>query len=222
MKDKFLLLGSEGSMGKRYSAILNFLNIKFTPYDIRTNPKVPSFKKFTHIMICTPTDTHFSILEKLIPLNKIILCEKPISKSITELLAIRDLLLKSESKLTMMMQYQKMIPLETRENYNIKSHSHYDYYKTGNDSLAWDCLQIIALARDGIHLGNTSPIWTCIINGKKLELSDMDLAYVRFLESWIKGNEKQNISDIIEHHRKVKRLINDRNSKGPDCNTSKV
>ena len=193
-----LLIGSKGSMGLRYSAIFNYLNIKFIGVDRETSlEKIAELSmNCDKILIATPTDTHFEILKYLIPLDKNILCEKPISKNIKEIETIIKLVNESKSKLNMVFQYGELV-------HNSEGESIYDYYRSGNDGLNWDCLQIIALSNYFTTIRNKSPIWTCKINGLSLSIADMDRAYITFIKSWINGNLNQNLLWILECHKKV-------------------
>jgi len=63
-----------------------------------------NFEKYDCISICSPTSTHFSFLEKALLSNvKVIICEKPVSYSISEL--DRLLLLKEKSKSNIIINY---------------------------------------------------------------------------------------------------------------------
>jgi hypothetical protein len=57
-----------------------------------------NFEDFDCISICSPTDSHYSFLEKALKANvKVILCEKPVSYSIKEIENLIDLQKKSKS-----------------------------------------------------------------------------------------------------------------------------
>lgn len=215
---KILILGSEGSMGTRYRACLTHLGYSYDTFDVRVNGSFhPPFDKYTHVAICTPTHTHFELLKELIPMNKEILCEKPITKNIEELILIKNLIEKHKSRVIMMLQYSMLV------EESLKHGSHYNYYKTGNDGLYWDCLQILHLSNDVPKIKNTSPIWSCAINGKELRIGKMDYAYVVFLQKWIVGTIKQDFDKIIKSHLLAKELQDehDRNSKSCNRNSSK-
>jgi predicted dehydrogenase len=58
-----------------------------------------SFEKFDCISICTPTSTHFELLSRAINNNiKVIICEKPISNNIAEIVGLENLYHKNNSK----------------------------------------------------------------------------------------------------------------------------
>ena len=195
------LVGSEGSMGKRYRAILNKLNVEFRPFDKETslNDLVSTCKYSNGIILCTPTPTHFTFLNALIPLGKPILCEKPISKDPEEVIECFRLAGEENCSLTMMLQYQEIL---TPGEYS--GDSSYNYFRTGNDGLVWDCMQTIALAKGKVSVKNDSPIWECQINGEKLDFRQMDSAYLIAVRKWLYGMSLQKPIEIIEMHQKTK------------------
>lgn len=192
-----LILGSEGSMGKRYQAILNHLDVEHSCADKNTK-KSELFqltKSAEKMIIATPTETHFDFLCEYAHLGIPILCEKPLSKNLFQLETIRSLVKDEGLNLTMTLQYKY---LDT----GVDGPSYYNYFRHGSDGLLWDCLQVIGLARDSVTISEKSPVWKCALNGKKLNLSDMDRAYVDFVKQWLlfPGDD---IDRIIEMHLKV-------------------
>jgi hypothetical protein len=103
---------------------------------------------------------------------------------------------------TMTMQYHELV-----KSYETGKVSKYDYFRSGPDGLVWDCLQIIGLSRGPIELSDISPIWSCDINGQKLNLSDMDRAYVRFMSKWIYGSLDQTMDEVRFMHEKVHQYL---------------
>jgi hypothetical protein len=195
---KVLIVGSEGSMGKRYQAILKSLEVPFLTADVHHSVEqiINLVKECSAIIIATPTNTHLHYLRLFSSLGKPILCEKPLSKDVSELLEIQNIVREKDVNLTMVMQYKMLIdPDGTGPSY-------YDYFRHGNDGLAWDCIQILSLAKGKVSLKEDSPIWHCMINGKKLNLSDMDKAYIDFIRFWLK-KPGDKIGDLIEHHLRV-------------------
>lgn len=194
-----LIIGSNGSMGLRYQAILKYLDKKFSCVDIQTTPE-----KFLQLagschcaIIASPTPSHFKYLEIFSTLKVPVLCEKPLSKNLGELTQIKeDFVSERGLNLTMMMQY-KIFDSEAYQGV-----TSYDYFRHGNDGLAWDCLQPIGLARWTVELKEESPIWKCSLNGRKLSLGDMDLAYVKFVSNWL-SKPGDDIGRLYEIHQKV-------------------
>lgn len=190
-----LIIGANGNMGKRYQAICNYLKIPWQGFDIKS--ATPNIIEFSYldtwiqtyqnnqgplkILICTPTDTHYKIIKQVAKYRLPILCEKPITKSMDEL---RELLAMN-IKLDMILQYRHLI------SNDYSSYSYYDYFKTGNDGLYWDCLQPIYFSKGKVSIQNKSPIWDCCINGVDLKISNMDEAYVKEIRNWY---------DISCHH----------------------
>lgn len=187
-----LLVGSEGSMGRRYQAILKFVKEDFDCLDVN-KPKVKDFKYYNRFIIASPTSTHFSWINELSETGKPILCEKPLSKNLDE---VRQMLF-GLSPVSMMMQYKYLVEPSSM------GPSWYSYFRHGNDGLVWDLFQIIALAQGSVAIAEDSPIWDCGINGKKLNFSDMDAAYVKAVVSFLSG---QYIEPhlIMKWHQKVK------------------
>lgn len=198
---RVLLVGSEGSMGKRYQAIFKWLGIETMNVDKDT----PSGRIFDWtpmadgIVICTPTDSHKHVLDILTQLKSEIpvLCEKPLATSKEDLDFIRSEIVKERKvNLTMVMQYGCL------QSPGSWGDSWYDYFRHGNDGLYWDCLQIIGLAKGKVTLAQESPVWSCGLNGQKLNLSDMDVAYISFVKQWM-AQPGDDISRLLDIHTKV-------------------
>jgi hypothetical protein len=192
-------------MGRRYSAILKHLGVAFVGID--KDDTTPDFD-FDGVILCTPTENHIDDIlhfaEKKIP----ILCEKPISTDLERVLALCNHAREKNIQLRMVNQYEFL--LNEKEECAVL----YNYYNHGKDGLAWDCINIIGLAKpncgawecDGIQLRETSPIWTTIINGQILSLADMDKAYIAMLKHWLSGYTV-NINYIEKAHRRVAEYI---------------
>ena len=185
-------------MGRRYQAILKSLGHEFYTSDIETHEDaVIGYAHMSDgIIIASPTETHHYFIHLLAPLSIPILCEKPICKSEDALTDIIEICEANKTRLTMMMQYYTLTVQGDAGS------SSYDYFRTGPDGLPWDCFQIIALSHGEVKINNQSPVWTCSINGRKLNLGDMDKAYVNFVRSWVNGYA-QTSKELIEMHRKV-------------------
>ena len=195
------LIGSEGSMGKRYQAILRHLQFPFLVYDtcfMSLDNILAQAKRCDRIIIATPTDTHVRYLRELLPSGKPILCEKPITKNLDEIEALHEWCNENGYTYNMVMQYK-----EYGLNLSSGRLSEYNYFRHGNDGLVWDCMQIIALARGPIILGEDSPEWRCVLNGRKLSIEFMDKAYVYMIAKWMRGGLDQPMAEILEIHRKV-------------------
>ncbi len=128
-------------------------------------------------------------------LKKPILCEKPICKDPDELLALMAECRRAGTRLQMVSQYDHLVGTGTGPSY-------WNYFKSGNDGLAWDCIQIIGLAKERPVLDNTSPIWSCMINGLKIYIEQMDKAYILMIREWLL-RPRDDIERIITSHLKV-------------------
>lgn len=197
-----LIIGANGNMGSRYKAIFNMLGIPHLGVDIGTSIEeadhlIDSAERY---LIATPTRTHTDWIRRLSTQRKPILCEKPICTKLDELDDILIDMHNHRVPFRMMYQYSMLGIPET------SAASAYDYFKHGNDGLYWDCLQIIALAKGSVTLAEKSPIWRCQINGKELNIGDMDWAYVNYLKLW---NDKpdQDWLEVFDAHAKVEELI---------------
>lgn len=195
---QILIIGANGSMGRRYQAILRYFKKPFVCVDAdSTLERITKLAALCEgIIIATPTDTHFNYLVNLQSLDKNILCEKPLTKNRDELEYIKSGL--SGTKLKMVMQYKT---LDT----GLEGPSSYNYYNTGKDGLYWDCIQIIGLARGDVKIKGDSPTWQCTLNGQELNLSQMDLAYVEMLKDWF-ANPKDDMSRLFDMHQKVREM----------------
>lgn len=198
----YLIIGANGSMGQRYQAILKHLGKTVVCADVETPlEKVLNAADWADgVILATPTETHYDYLRWLAPqIDPPILCEKPVTKSMDELHLLFDLLIDQRTNFTMMLQYQML------DSDKVGS-SNYNYFRTGKDGLIWDCFQVIALARGPVHVDNTSPIWTCRLNGKALSLSDMDKAYVDFVAQWIE-RPGHDLAWLMDMHQKVNNYL---------------
>jgi len=131
-------------------------------------------------------------------MGKPILCEKPICKDLS---VLRDLMAEcrdAKTRIQMVSQYDYLVDNESWGD------SHWDYFKSGNDGLAWDCIQIISHAETRPVLKNTSPVWSCSVNGRKLQIEEMDYAYIWMIRDWL-SSPRDDIERIVKSHEAVVR-----------------
>lgn len=204
---KILIMGSEGSMGTRYKRILEYLGVRFSCYDTKLGIPLDEVAfGCDRVIIATPTHLHAQhIIEALNVLpSKPILCEKPIDKDLTVLKTVLEKCREANTDLRMVMQYKKVY-----KDDGLIGPSHYDYFKHGNDSLIWDCIQIIGLARGTVTLRESSPVWSCAINGQMLKIQNMDFAYVEYINDWLKMPSLcVGPQEILAIHEKVLKVAN--------------
>lgn len=191
-------------MGKRYQAILKYLDQEHLCWDIKHDEhtwEIPSDRKFLdkadNFIIASPTPTHLAWVRQLDSLGKPILCEKPLSTNLEEVREILD----CKSPLSMMAQYQHLV----KSIYPDGDESTYNYFRHGNDGLKWDCFQIIAMADGPVSLGDTSPIWECKINGHEVVPSSMDRAYVIAVGYFLEGHYLDRAT-LLNWHKKVEQF----------------
>ena len=187
-------------MGRRYQAILNHLGERFVCFD--KEHSVGEIQKAVdtcdRIIIASPTDTHAYYLSCFLMSRKPILCEKPITKDISELEALISFCKDNDVSFTMMMQYQELL-----NEGSVGETTVYDYFRTGPDGFPWDAFQPVALAQDAVIIDNKSPIWCCVINGQYLSFSSMDRAYVSFVRDWLCGRVTTDLDTYLKWHKKV-------------------
>lgn len=197
-----LILGGKGNMGQRYQAVLKHLGVRFAVADVETSPADMKTlaAQSEGIIIATPTDTHTAYILSLAPLKKPILCEKPICKDPVELRSVLHEVKTQGCPFSMVYQYGMLLTTSGQRGLTF-----YDYFKHGSDGLAWDCIQVIGLARGDIKLEEESPIWRCAVNGERLHLGQMDKAYIEFIRRWMR-EPKQDLGALVAVHEKAAHL----------------
>ena len=196
-----MIIGGLGNMGRRYKCILEqVMKIDVVTYDV-DHGSLKDLADCSGVIIASPTHTHLSWIRRLGSHNKPILCEKPLTTNIGHLEAFENENRTLASQITMVNQYAYLV-----ENHNHGA-TYYDYFKTGNDGLHWDCLNVIGMAdKRPEYIDNKSPFWNCMIRGKKLSIEKMDFAYVSMIRDWIK-EPKPNYAYAREAHYKVAKFM---------------
>jgi hypothetical protein len=194
MLKKPLIVGSKGNMGRRYAAILRHLEVPFVGVDVGDSI---TGLDFDSVIIATPTPDHVHSI-RAFGSGFPILCEKPISTDLDKALKLCDWADARQIPLRMVNQYEYLPVDETQ----VSSLTSYNYFRHGNDGLAWDCISLIALAEGRVILANESPVWQAQLNGHALSIADMDMAYVGMIRDWLRGHTRD--TDYIrEAHKKV-------------------
>jgi len=189
-----VILGGNGSMGRRYQAVLKYLKVPYLAVDIGSWGNMDEVVENTsRVIIATPTERHIDHIRFFNRPHHNIFCEKPIS---TEPGKVEQIVSELKCNLSMSLQYSVLTAAGS------VGPSLYDYYNHGKDGLLWDCFQIIALATGEVSIKETSPIWRCTLNGLQLSLSDMDLAYIESIRRWL-SYPGQNLDEIVNMHWKV-------------------
>ncbi len=148
------------------------------------------------VIVATPTDSHIGWLDKLVRLGIPVLCEKPICKDLGKLEETLALYDSENVPLNMVNQYWEL-PMVSGVG-----HTEYNYWNHGKDGMAWDCIQLVGLAKSTLTLRDDSPMWRCHINGSQIDLREMDVAYIRMIQNWMK-HPGQVLADIMSLHEKT-------------------
>lgn len=203
------IIGAAGNMGKRYSAICDSEDIPYISVDREDSLPRPA-DGISHYIIATPTSTHGKVLIDLTNLNPgylKVLVEKPfaIMDNLKTGLAPIEHARSHGHTVYMVNQYAYYSHGLTEE---AEGPTHYDYYNSGKDGAAWDCIQLIHLAKSNVeYLQNENPIWDCMINGMKLNRELIDLCYVKMIKDFATDGTTYGRlwgwKDIKAAHRKV-------------------
>ena len=202
-----VLVGAAGSMGRRYQAILKHFGARAVLFDPAMQNPYPfldtvgsAVRASDGVIIASPTATHAAYCISLADAGVPILCEKPVSTDLDEVEAVLD---RVSGPFRMMAQYTLLNPFDDGETF-------YDFYHSGSDGLAWDCIQLLGLARGFVTLRDESPIWRCTLNGRILSLDDVGWAYVEYVKQWLDEPEPHNSRAsrdwILRAHRIAARL----------------
>jgi len=200
-KPPIIVIGYLGNMGKRYTTILDKLNYPWigienmgAHYDRQMGEFISGLHAIAYhsVIIATPTYTHMDIIKRYRTLNLPVLCEKPISKSADDI----DYLVNNNINITMINQYKNLS--------GKGGATYYNFYNSGGDGIEWDCINIVGLAgQERAYISNESLTWDCCINGKKLELNDVNQAYVDMIKDWIES-PGSDLEYIKEAHKRVR------------------
>lgn len=196
---KIFIFGNKGNMGRRYASILKYLG--YAAYGIDKNETYSSknIKDYDGYIIATDTASHLSILDFFIDCNKPVLCEKPIVTG--DMIKLQHFIKQAEAskmQLSMVSQYDFLEDPTSGDG-----DTSYDFYRSGNDGIAWDCINLIWHARGKIILKNESPIWECQINGMNIDPRDIDYSYLEMIRWWLIHDYEPQYERIIKSHQKV-------------------
>lgn len=187
-------------MGKRYAAILNYLGVPVCGHDMADTDK-SAMAGASGFIVATPTQNHLADVKSLFQFGKPILAEKPLSTDFGKLVTFEDNHREDLALLQMVCQYEFM-------QKQFRGSTFYDYFKTGADGLAWDCINIIGLARGNVSLDNKSPYWNVKLNGSLLNLGLVDHAYIDMIKAWLK-EPKSNWAYARKAHEKTVQYMMD-------------
>lgn len=195
------VVGANGGMGRRYSAILKFLGIDTAPIEVGCNDAAihSAMKRSIGVIIATPTNTHADMIRQYLKFKMPIFCEKPITKDLADLKNLLAEIKSSGAPFRMVYQYS----LLAKPGHIGKSF--YNYFRHGTDGLYWDCIQVIGLANSKVTISEDSPVWRCAVNGQSLNIRDMDAAYIGDVQRWLKQPDFS-LSQLFDIHQKTAEL----------------
>lgn len=176
---KILLIGSEGSIGKRYKAILTYFGRTVLEFD-ENSPKEILDEPCDGIIIASPTITHFEYMLKLKYKDVPILCEKPMCATIQEAETI------DHEMYTQVFVVDNWVHMIGNDKFN--NCLEYNNYHTGNEKLSWNLAQPILLTRNGsLKLNLDAPFFSVFdfISSNGYAANHVDLSYVRMLHKWL-------------------------------------
>lgn len=169
-------------MGKRYTAIVKWLGHDVVGFDQGDPWKNAIDQKPDRTIIASPTIKHYDHCMSCISADIPFLCEKPISKDIDEVVAIRDRCIETgvDGRMVCNWAFLSKVPLQPG-TCNIS----YSHYNTGNDGLFWDMIQPIYLARfkDGkyqISISTESPTFNCHIFNSQFSIISQNPNSIEF------------------------------------------
>jgi len=181
-----LIIGNLGSIGRRYSAILDHLGVEWSGFDPISGDTelATSLKNARGAIIASPTELHetqaLQCTRRYVPF----LCEKPIS---TDLEIARGM---------------ASLPGFVVNNYQFclgrtPKGIEYNYYRTGKDGKHWDLCQLIYLDK-GVKISTDSPVWTLTENGRLIPYRELEISYVNMIRCWLKSLGWNGLSEYGE------------------------
>lgn len=187
------VIGGQGSMGKRYCAILRWLQCNYQSQDLKGGCSLADARRSEAWIIASPTDSHFGWCKKAIEHGIPFLCEKPLSKSIDECAELIDLADEHDAEGYVVNNYHYAIR-------NLKKSSEpklqYDYYNHGKDHYLWDCCQLLNINGE-VKLNFDSPTWEFLVDGCKVPYNTIERSYIEMVDDFVEG-ESENLWDLNE------------------------
>jgi hypothetical protein len=185
------IFGSSGNMGRRYAAICEHLGIDCIGYDIDYDYRRPTSLKITHAIIATPLSTHMDVARYCIRQRVPFLCEKPISKSVRLVEALRKEADAAGVAGYMVNNWQYVL------RYPHQSHVTLYTYYSGSDG-AWDYIQPWYYST-GLKVVR-HPVFRVIERGRTLvehSRESFDNSYVRMVQDFAAGDTR-NLMPLTE------------------------
>lgn len=184
---KIMLIGSEGSIGRRYHGILRHLGVEVFTYDTKVGGS-QFLEDYTMgacdgFIIASPTDTHVGWCYDLLRFKKPILCEKPVGVSVDQ---VRELYITDGAleHIYVVDNWVHMLGGDVSTNHYIE----YANFHTGNEKVEWNLAQPIFLTKDGSLTINLCQAFfgvNVFDKKKSYNTRDIDLSYVDMIVAWL-------------------------------------
>lgn len=208
---RVLVIGGNGSMGRRYVAILKHLkeDVYFVDNEFTSYQLLPCFDAF---VVATPTSNHFPMLKMLASLGKPVLCEKPLCQRGLEIEDIERRAIQSNTDIRMVCNWKYAINLAMTRAQKIavegEMEIEYNYFDSGKDGFFWDCIQLIHLA-GRFKYDRTHPAFEAKVNGIDVTLEHIHASYVLMVSEWLHGDKSKlwNLEDALKATKKVKNIV---------------
>lgn len=221
------VIGANGSMGRRYQAILKYLGVPFTTIDLGDNDFHDRFDSenfwsgFARAIIAAPTSTHYFWAFQCIKNKKPFLCEKPLSKKVDECEHLMQFAKESGVQAFVVNNYwyafrETLGKHKDPFDWNIT----YNYYNTGKDGLWWDVCQLLYI-NEGAWVQTEAPSWWCTIKGTSVPYKWLEMSYVWMLQDWI-GGETENLWTLEDGLKMTQAALKRIDRENCSSNTSKA
>jgi len=180
-----LLIGGNGSIGKRYRAILDYLEYPYQIFEVHDHFEDLDHASIKRALICSPTPKHLEHASMVARLEIPFLCEKPTSKDLFEAQEIAKL-----PNGFVVNNYAYAVPFQPGQTNQTLA---YDFYNTGKDSLVFDVCQLVYLSylrAYSLSVRKRSFHWSLVLNGKEIPYKHIELSYLWMLQDFLHGNPK--------------------------------
>jgi len=186
---KILVIGSDGSTGRRYCKIMEEMGVSVLKYDIRdVDSPLPSCDK---VIIATPTETHQEYYYMLPMYQETdchnILIEQPAVSDISDLIGI-------EAK--MVCNWAFVFP--DRILQPGKNLVNYSCNYTGKEGYWFNTCQLHILSNGRGIIAESADTFNATIGGYVVTRSMIEASYFRMIDAWIyRPEELWNVQDLI-------------------------
>lgn len=176
---RILVIGSEGSTGKRYCRILRERGIHVWEYDIGDHISCDELQDCDKAIIASPTSTHFKYASVLQSINTPYLCEKPATDELKNLPHMTG---------KMVCNWAFVFPDRILEPG--KHRVVYNYKNTGKEGFWLDTTQLQILTDYYGAIKNKAEDFTCFIDRLLVTKEMIEASYERMIKAWLSEPDK--------------------------------